>query len=332
MGLISKSSILHQTEQGFSYNNKQVSAIVRIEQDDGITTLFCSPVNFVPKSNGEYILYVYQESVSLIEYTLGSVPSSFNITLSESFDINKEYCVGIFFISNNLPLSVAYSNCGNPFKISTITKAVSDRLIEKQKLSPISETKIKDNDLKSINDIYNDEAVATENFYATDSNLKEKLKAVEELQNELCKHKDFGRDCPIQEVPNKDNVETEKQFNEENPPSSQRDNKEPYFLKVKDELTAIFNKFPHEERLERNYYKSQFAKIPYSENKFYIVGVMYQAGIEKYICYGVPANKNNPPKELEGYASFIPLSVFNLNGDGYYMMFQDALTGECIKK
>ena len=38
-----------------------------------------------------------------------------------------------------------------------------------------------------------------------------------------------------------------------------------------------------------------------------------------------------PPKELDGYCSFIPLSVFDMKGDGFWMMFQDAVTGECIK-
>ena len=56
-------------------------------------------------------------------------------------------------------------------------------------------------------------------------------------------------------------------------------------------------------------------------------------GKEKYICYGVPAPfSKEPPKELKGFCTFIPASVYDLFGNGFWMMFQCAETGECIKK
>ena len=79
---------------------------------------------------------------------------------------------------------------------------------------------------------------------------------------------------------------------------------------------------------------TDFSTVFYSvaENKFYVVGLVKENGVEKYICYGVPAKYSpEPPKELKGYASFIPLSVFDLQGDGYWMMFQDAQDGKCVK-
>lgn len=63
-----------------------------------------------------------------------------------------------------------------------------------------------------------------------------------------------------------------------------------------------------------------------------MVGLVKEDGKEKYICYGVPDKySTNPPETLKDCASFIPLSVFNLKGDGYWMMLQDAVTENCIK-
>ena len=74
-------------------------------------------------------------------------------------------------------------------------------------------------------------------------------------------------------------------------------------------------------------------KINYSQSGYYVVGVINENKTPKYICYGVPAvYSKTPPKELDGFCTFIPLSIFSLDGDGFWMMFQDAVTGECIKK
>ena len=77
---------------------------------------------------------------------------------------------------------------------------------------------------------------------------------------------------------------------------------------------------------------SVFVRINYSSEKYYVVGVIKEKNTEKYVCYGVPAAySETPPKELDGYCSFIPVSIFDMKGDGFWMMFQDATTGECIK-
>ena len=111
-----------------------------------------------------------------------------------------------------------------------------------------------------------------------------------------------------------------------------RTGKTPYYLSVKDELDRVFSGFSHELGLEKMFPDSVFVKVPYSKEKFYVVGLVKELGVEKYICYGVPEKYSpNPPEALKDCATFIPLSIFDLKGDGYWMMFQDAITGDCIK-
>ena len=63
----------------------------------------------------------------------------------------------------------------------------------------------------------------------------------------------------------------------------------------------------------------------------YLVGVVYMEDKAKYICYALAAeNKNEPPEEIKNVCTFVPSSVFKEN-EGFFVLFQSASTGECIK-
>ena len=77
---------------------------------------------------------------------------------------------------------------------------------------------------------------------------------------------------------------------------------------------------------------SDWVRIDFGKNKFYVVGVIREGKKPKYICYGVPAEKRGePPDALKGYCSFLPASLFDLDGKGYWMMYQDAETGKNVR-
>ena len=179
---------------------------------------------------------------------------------------------------------------------------------------------------------YDDEAVATENYYELDDEITQKLNAVKEMTYEKVRIEDgnpyIASTQEKTQVGNYfDFAQNETDFIE----SGKSENEQPFFLTVRDELDELFKKFPKEDSLEKTFLNSRWAKVYYSKDKYYVVGLVKEYDKEKYICYGVPAvYSKNPPKELDGYCTFIPLSVFNLNGDGFWMMFQDAVTGKCI--
>ena len=189
--------------------------------------------------------------------------------------------------------------------------------------------------------VYDDERVAKENYYKETAEINEKLLSIKELYDERLRNENGDGTREIEEEQKKggkdaDFIPYEKDaLKGENGKSDGKPDGESgsYYEKVKDELSAIFTRFPAEEDLTRAYKGSVWAKIFYGENKYYVVGLIKEDGKEKYICYGVPSKySESPPKVLSGYCSFVPLSIFDLKGDGYFMMFQDAATGKCVRK
>ena len=63
----------------------------------------------------------------------------------------------------------------------------------------------------------------------------------------------------------------------------------------------------------------------------YLVGVLYDDGKAKYICYALAAeDKNAPPEEIREACVYVPATPFQ-DSTGFFVIFQSAATGECVK-
>ncbi len=326
MDFYKKILILKQSKIGFSSGDKEVSGVVRLEYEDGTSTLSLSLINFKFLERGEYYCAVHLENNPLEIFSLDKKPTS----SIKSFSSHKPYCsfsVGIFAVSEegldnevNLPL-VAFAREGKGASEDILSQAFSIKL---------SEERLR----KNVEGCYNDEAVATENYYTLEEDITKKVDLINGWNDE------FNRDEAVNKYIECEKEE-EKGKNQCNGISNEEDLKEskiysgdnPYYLSAKNELEELFNKFPKDESLSSILPNGRFCKIHYAKDKYYTVGTVMERGEVKYICYGVPANYSpEPPKELKDYCSFVPLSLFNLQGEGFWMMFQDAITGECVKK
>lgn len=417
MAFDKKVIVLKQVENGFSAGGRAAAGIVRIETEDGVCSLFLSPVNFAAKGSGEYILFVMDGKREIYRFSLGVRPCSLSAAFDFPPDLSKGFAAGICFLSADIPVLVAYQRTENfPRTVQDFKKAVAEHCIERRKNRRAEETppvynmrdksgtdtaadkiasgaaekrgdcggngkertenggvnaekggfeKVCDSAdaesaaevLKNTDDgkneydenvkkesaacgdgttVYDDEAVATENFYELDESITEKvnlLEAAEVAENENIRNKNIGSDCGEQKAAEKDGDDI-KMFADETDSVRREEysRQNPFYLTVKEELDSLFDKFPAEEGLCAIFPDGKFARINYSAEKYYVVGLIRERGEEKYVCYGVPSvYSETPPKELDGYCSFIPLSVFDMKGDGFWMMFQDAVTGECIK-
>lgn len=312
--------MLKQTASDFS-SGSPIGAILRLENENGVFSAFLSTVNFAFLTDGTYLLFLSDGKGFNLTVDLGKKPTS--SSYREDRDVNpKDISAGICFYKNDIPLLVAFSeaeNGGAPLK--EFKKRVAEYFYKEYK-----EKKKNEETLKA----YNDEAVATENYFAFDDTeeVEQNLNAEPESEFNYGENGENAR----RKQGKKQEEETHPfgAFDETDTPPFQ--NKR-YYAKVKTEIDATLNKYPHEKVLETIFKGSRWAKINYSDTRYYVLGVIKENGREKYICYGVPDKFSEyAPKELDGYCSFIPLSVFDLSGNGYWMMFQDADTGECLKK
>ena len=102
-----------------------------------------------------------------------------------------------------------------------------------------------------------------------------------------------------------------------------------FYLSVKPQLDEIFVCFPECDDLEEVVPNSKWAKIQV-EDGFYVVGLILDGEVVRYISYGVPATKNScPPSEIRDVAVW--LDDGKRDGKGYWVIYQDAMTGQCLK-
>ena len=108
---------------------------------------------------------------------------------------------------------------------------------------------------------------------------------------------------------------------------------ESFITRLKPQIDKLFEKNPIENNLQSIIPNSKWVKIEYEDDgDFYVFGLLYEDEKIKYVCYGVPAvYEEEPPKELSGYPTFLPLNKDEKKGFGYWLTYQDAETGEPIK-
>ncbi len=94
-----------------------------------------------------------------------------------------------------------------------------------------------------------------------------------------------------------------------------------YYQSVKKEIGKVFLEFPPYYPLIRKYSQSFFVRIDFpTSDKYFVLGVLQQNGIVRYICYGLPA-------EQEGFSDKDFVFV-DSKPTGFWMLFQDAQTGQ----
>ncbi len=366
MEFIKKILVLKQVSDGYAINGKTVSGILRLETESGVTTLYLSVINLSAAGGGTFRLYFTGHDKKLFGIDLGKRPFSITKTLDFTPDLEKGISAGLSYVCDGLPVLVAFSRTENSKIIAQdLKKMISEKCMEERKLE--TDAKLRAEKLSGGNEKipmiqhdstsnytekamsacgcadadaplvigaaeYDDEAVATENYYDRDA-LSEKLKIIERFDSKNVRNEDDVSAFGSQKKENQNRSDSYGFPNEADFGGGENYNENsPYYDTVREELNDIMEKFPSEERLELNIPFSKWARINYSEEKYYVVGLVSEDNKEKYICYGVPAKYSaDPPKELKGFCSFVPLSVFDLKGDGYWMMFQDAVTGECIR-
>lgn len=103
-----------------------------------------------------------------------------------------------------------------------------------------------------------------------------------------------------------------------------------FYEQIAEQLEQLFASSNRAIDLEKLMPETKWARIEFDEKgKYYVVGVIGSPC--EYICYGVPAFYSPaPPPQLGLGARWLPISAEKPQDKGYWLMFQDAISGEAI--
>lgn len=106
-----------------------------------------------------------------------------------------------------------------------------------------------------------------------------------------------------------------------------------FYEEVKNQISELFTTYPQEDFLTQIIPHSKWVKVDYeSDGQYYVVGLIYEVGVLKYICYGMPGMfAEKPPKEMDGVSQWLPLDSEKPQDFGYWLSYQDADTGENLE-
>lgn len=323
---IKKLCVLKQLSSGFAADGKKVSALATAETYAGKLTVNLSLINFAPLSEGRYRAALIDEHGTAEIFDV----SGNGCTLKKSSELNISDGFGciVAFVSGKVS-PVAFGKCGD--KIYDVKKICARIGAEEE---PHKEPPAPAQGEGQTPPAYDDELVASENYYDFPDADMEHLSLRENKEEQNAKNGERpasgGEKGKIPKSAGKDE-DAQSLFRFAGAENLGDDERACYYQKVKKELDALFSRYPEEESLKKLIPLSQWVRIDFGKGKYYIVGVIREEKTPKYICYGVPAaQRGDPPEALKGWCSFLPASLFDLDGKGYWMMYQDAETGACV--
>jgi len=103
-----------------------------------------------------------------------------------------------------------------------------------------------------------------------------------------------------------------------------------FYERISEQLNNLFDTYPVENKLNQILPDTRWVRIDYDNSgRYYCIGLI---GVRPdYICYAVPSiYTETPPKELDGYCQWLPLDDLSPKSNGYWILYQDAVTGESI--
>ena len=333
--------ILRQLKQGFSGDGKTLSGLVKIEQYGKNLAVEVSIINFAPLALGEYYCLL-SDGKGKTEMLALRGKSIFNI-LSD-LDISHGFCAVICYVKNDV-VPIAYGINGNgAYDWKTILNATLPPVFpQKQPTQARKEPVLEQATTQAVLDAptpvptptpvpknqtplpsYDDEVVADENYFKEQKEDGQKL--FQETGSDAYVEsaiKSQGTQDGLNLAQNDDADDVRHAF------TTQSDG---YYHSVKTEIDELFAQHPKDDTLKDAFSCSEWARVKGTqENPEYLVGVVYDDGIAKYICYALKAeDAENPPTEIRDVCSFVPVSCL-LGANGFFVIFQSAATGECIK-
>lgn len=105
-----------------------------------------------------------------------------------------------------------------------------------------------------------------------------------------------------------------------------------FYIKQKNKFDEIFTIYPANKELEEHIEDSRWVTVNYDGEDYYVVGLLKTDNTVTHIVYGVPGIAGiYPPKETLEISDWLPTPTRDNPKRGYWLIFQDAMTGNITK-
>ena len=324
MNYYKKTCILRQIKQGFSGDGKPLSGLVKAEQYGKNLAVEVSIINFAPLAVGEYYCLL-SDGQNKTEMLALRGKSLFN--LLTDLDISRGFCAVICHAKTEI-VPIAYGVNGNgSYDWKRILHATLPPVFpNSERENAVTETPIQapNNAENTQEDFrYDDENLASENYYRENQDY-ERIGISEVAEN--------ARAQSGTEIENAEKgLNTEKNDDTARVLHAFTTESDGYYRAVKGEIDKLFSTHPRDDTLSSAFRCSEWIRVKGSkDDPEYLVGVVYESGKAKYICYALAARQDTPPQEIAEICSTVPASPF-LDARKFFVIFQSAATGECIR-
>lgn len=304
-------ALINETGAGFAVPGAKVRGVAVRSDNGGRSVIKISLIDLAPATNGYTVAISDGNSTKLCE-----LPDLSGAEILS--DSTGNLAVSIFYVTEDERfLPVAYG------AFSPEAKPEKEVLIDAKRAYYAGDD-AGGQEKKSVDDeTYDDEVVAAENYYAYES--ESGMKRSGENENATDADENVGVQSGGFKKKEADEYDLSAFVDEEN-----GGEKGIYYERIKPQIERLFEEFNEEKSLSEVVPDSRWVKIKYDGDDYYVVGVIYDKNRPLYICYGVEGRYGEKPEKIGDYCSFIPSSIFNLKGDGYWVMYQSAITGKCL--
>ena len=340
MNYVKKMCILRQIKQGFSADGKHLSGLIKAEQYGKNLAVEISIINLAPLLSGEYYCLL-SDGKGKTEMLCLRGKSLFNILTD--MDISGGFCGIICHVKTEV-VPIAYGVNGNrQYDWKKILNATLPPVFPKKtpKNEPdeeTAETKAETHDHSHIleeresgatkNPLseereYDDESIVEKNYFEEENNERKQFeKTIQNVRGEGANQIENAQE----------GANTSKNVDASRVLHPFKTNPDGYYLTVKSEIEELFKFYPKDKTLCGAFSCSDWVRVKgTAKDPQYLVGVLYEDGRARYICYALATeNKDQPPEEIKNVCTFVPLSVFDTTR-GFFVIFQSAASGECVK-
>lgn len=212
------------------------------------------------------------------------------------------------------------SNCANCEYKNYFYSNYQESIIE----DDMPQDKILDND--SMVNNTEDKILENNNINVEDNNIKDTNIEDNNIENNISVEINSTTDS------NEENTEIRNENPSQNEDSSLTEEQSTFLNDIIYQLDEMFAKYPADDILNSIIPDSKFIKVENENSNPYVLGVIYEDKLMKYIAYGVPAKYNSlPPNDFGQNYQWLPLNPNDVMSDGYFLIYQNALNGKIVQ-